>query len=115
MPQIRKIEVTDTFHDLTPYQRAMSVWARWMRLDDHKVSTGEAHPQDVKEMMRTAEAIETMVNDMPRHLWWAVRKGNGICTVWNFPLINLEDALIAAEEKLTVKMKENVVTRRFFS
>lgn len=115
MPQVRKIEVVDTFHAQTPYQRVMNIWARYTRLDDHQYSDGEAHPQDVKEFMRAGQAIDVMIDALPRHLWWAVRKGHGICTVWNFPHLVLEDALQAAEDILLPKMKNHVDVRRFLN
>lgn len=115
MPQVRKIEVVETFHDLTPYQRVMNIWARYTRLDDHQYSTGDSHPQDVKEFMRAAEAIDVMIDDLPRHLWWAVRRAHGICTAWNFPNLNFEEAVQKAEEILTPKMKNHVDVRRHFN
>jgi hypothetical protein len=115
MPQQRTIAVVDTYHDQTPYQRVMGIWARYTRLDDLQYSTGDSHPQDVKEFMRAAVAIDTMIDDLPRHLWWAVRKAHGICTAWNFPNLNFEEAVQKAEEILTPKMKNHVDVRRYFN
>lgn len=112
--QAQKLAVVDTFHQQTPYDTCMGIWAEWMRLSDQQHSTGFGNPQDVKEFMAAGLATDAMINDLPRHLWWAVRKARGICTVWNFPNLSLADALAQAEEKLTPKMRANVATRRYF-
>lgn len=112
--QAQKLAVVDTFHQQTPYDTCMAIWAEWMRLNDQQHSTGFGNPQDVKEFMAAGLAVDTMVNDLKRHQWWAIRKSRGICTVWNFPNVSLEDALRQAEEILTPKMRQNVATRRYF-
>lgn len=99
----------------TPFSRVMKTWAHWMRLDDHKISTGDAHPQDVKELMACGEAVDVMVDDLPRIQWWAVRKAYSISTVWRFPEHAYADALSAAEATLSEKMQRNVATRRYFN
>ncbi|HXA47265.1 MAG TPA: hypothetical protein VNW52_06525, partial [Burkholderiaceae bacterium] len=83
-------------------------------LSDQQYSDGDANLQDTKDFMKTGEALETMINDLPRHLWWAIMKSRGICTVWLFPNLNILDALADAEEKLTPKMKQHLATRRYF-
>lgn len=98
----------------TPFNRVMKVWASWMSLKDQQEPQGWSHPQDAKEFMRTGEAADTMINDLPRAQWWAVRKARGIATVWRFPELSLPDAMEAAEMTLTVKMAINVDTRRYF-
>lgn len=112
--QTMKLAVVDTFHAQTPYDVCMGIWTEWMKLADHQHSTGFSHPQDVKEFMAAGLAIDTMVNDLKRHQWWAIRKSRGICTVWNFPNVSLADALTQAEAILTPKMRTNEATKRYF-
>jgi len=99
----------------TPYGSVMNTWARWMHLDDKPHPTGEANPQDVKEFMACGEAVDVMVNDLPMHQRWAIRKAHGITMQWRFPDASYEDALLAAEAILTLKMLRNVATRRYFN
>lgn len=98
----------------SPYNAVIKTWARWMRLDDHPFSTGNAHPQEVKEFMACAEAVETMINDLPRIQWWALRRAHGLATVWRFPETTFPEALAEAEQILTPKLLRNVATRRYF-
>ncbi len=100
---------------LTPYARCMKIWASWITLKDQKEAGGWSHPQDAKEFMRTGEAIEAFVNDLPRVQWWAVRKAAGVApAVWRFPDTSLADALEDAEATLTVKLRNNRDTARYF-
>lgn len=99
----------------SPFTTVMRTWARWMTLSDHQHSQGLSHPQDVKEFMACGEAVDVMVSDLSMHQRWAVRKAFGVATVWRFPDTSFEDALLAAEEILTVKMLKNVATRRYFN
>lgn len=99
----------------SPFSRVMKTWARWMTLQDRQVSDGWAHPQDVKDFMQCGEAVEAMVNDLPRIQWWAIRKAHGIATVWIFPEGSFADALLQAEVTLTKKMLKNIATRRYFN
>lgn len=99
----------------TPFNRVMKVWKSWMSLQDRQEPGGWSHPQDAKEFMRTGEAVDAMVNDLPRVQWWAIRKATGIASVWRFPELSLPDALEQAEMTLTKKMLINVDTRRYFN
>lgn len=99
----------------SPFARAMDVWSRWVALSDQVCSKGDSNLQDTKDFMRAGEAIETMINDLPRHQWWAIRKSRGISTVWLFPNLSILDALEAAEKILTPKMRQHIATRRFFN
>ncbi|WUR15694.1 hypothetical protein E7V67_011500 [[Empedobacter] haloabium] len=99
----------------TPFNRVMKTWAHWMRLDDKPFSTGDANPQDVKELMACGEAVDVMVSELPAYERWAVRKAFGLATVWMFPERSLPDALVAAETKLFPKLNKNVATKRYFN
>lgn len=99
----------------TPYNKVMKTWARWMTLSDRQESDGLSHPQDVKEFMACGEAVDVMVNDLPKHERWAIRKAHRVSTVWDFPQVSFSDSLAAAELILVPKMLKNVATRRYFN
>lgn len=85
-----------------------------MHLTDQQHSGGDANLQDTRDFMRTAEAVDVMVDDLPRVNWWAVRKSQGLCTVWRFPDSSYADALLDAERLLVPKMKNHIAVRRYF-
>lgn len=114
----------------TPFMRCMKIWASWITLKDQRNVGGWSHPQDAKEFLRAGEAVEVMINDLPRVQWWAIRKAHGIApgvefagdaprrvgvSVWRFPDTSLPDALEAAESTMTPKMRNNIDLRRFFN
>lgn len=99
----------------TPYSIVMALWTRWVSLKDFQYSDGDANLQDSKDFMRTGEAVECMINGLPRAQWWAIRKARGISTVWIFPNLSLAETLEDAERALTPKMKSHVDTRRYFN
>jgi hypothetical protein len=99
----------------TPFNQVMKTWARWMTLSDQQTSEGLSHPQDVKEFMACGEAVDLMIDTLPRVQWWAIRKAWGITTVWRFPEQSFTDALVAAELILSPKMSKNVATRQYFN
>lgn len=98
----------------SPFIKVMKTWARWMTLTDHQHSEGNANPQDVKEFMACGEAVDVMVNDLPMHCRWAVRRAFGLATAWIYPDKSLAEALVAAELVLVPKLMRNVATRRYF-
>ena len=109
------IEVRDEVTKLTPYAHCMKVWASWLTLRDRQHGGGFSHPQDAKEFMRTGEAVEAAVNDLPRIQWWALRKAAGVSpAAWRFPDVPMIDALEQAEITLTVKLRNNRDTMRYF-
>lgn len=100
---------------VTPYENCMRIWTHWAALSDCPTSDGYGNLQDSKEFMRAGEAIDMMIDSLPRHQWWAVRKSRGISTVWLFPHLSLPDVLHAVEMVLTEKMKNNIATRKYFN
>lgn len=98
----------------SPFNTVMKTWARWMSLADQQHSEGNANPQDVKEFMACGEAVDVMVNDLPIHQRWAIRRAYGLATAWIYPQMSLADTLVAAELILAPKMMKNVATRRYF-
>jgi len=113
------MEITGVEHEAikqSPFCEAMDVWVRWMRLKDQQHSNGDGNLQDTKDFMRTGEAIDVMVDDLPRVQWWAIYKSRGLNTiVWRFQECALIDAVERAEVTLTIKMQQHIATRRFFS
>lgn len=104
----------ETFQALTPFNKLMSIWANWNKLRDSGETSGDANLQDTKDFMRTGEAVEAMINNLPRPQWWAIRKSMGISTVWLFPELSLMATLAQAELDLTPKMQNHIATRRYF-
>jgi hypothetical protein len=104
----------EAFEAMTPYGKLLTIWTRFYSLSDIQHTNGDSNPQDTKDFMRTGEAVDAMINNLPRHQWWAIRKSRGICTAWNFPSIRLETALEQAEEAMTPKMKIHVACARYF-
>ena len=98
----------------SPFNLVMKIWVSWMSLQDRQEAGGWGHPQDAKEFMQTGQAVDAMIDDLPRAQWWAVRKARGITTVWRFPEQSLSDAILEAEMNLTRKMRRHVDTRRYF-
>ena len=109
----RKVDL-DVLHQMTPMDVCLNIWARWNSLADYQVSTGAGNEQDVKEFMRTGEAVECMINSLSRCQWWAIRKSKGICTAWIFKDTIFADALAEAEAVLDPLMRKHVATRRYF-
>jgi len=105
---------TESFIEQTPFNRLMDIWVRYVSLSDRADPDGDSNLQDTKDFMRAGEAVEAMINDLPRYQWWAIRKSRGISTVWLFPNLSILDALDAAEKILTPKMSQHIATRRFF-
>lgn len=100
----------------TPFTRCMKIWASWITLKDQPCVGGWGHPQDAKEFLRAGEAVEVMINDLPRVQWWAIRKAHGVSpAAWRFPETSMADALDQAETTLTPKMRNHIDLRRFFN
>ncbi len=114
MREITVVEL-DAFHRRDPIDVCLDIWARWSRLTDHQASLVEANPQDTKEFMQAGEAMDTMINGLTRHQWWAIRKTKGICTAWIFKDDSYPDALCDAKAALEPKMRKNVYTRKYFN
>jgi hypothetical protein len=99
----------------SPFVHVMGIWVRWVSLKDFAHTTGDSNLQDMKEFFKAGEAVEGMINDLPRRLWWAIRKCKGISTAWLFPNHPLQAAITEAEQILLPKMKNHIATRRYFS
>lgn len=98
----------------SPFDEVMSIWGRWVALKDRQSPDGDSNLQDTRDFMRIGDAVEVMINDLPRIQWWAVRKSRGISTVWLFPNASFSDEMRKAEEILTLKMRSHLATRRYF-
>jgi hypothetical protein len=108
------IHESESFVEQTPFNRVMDIWTRWIKLKDNNETGGHSNLQDTKDFMKAGEAVEAMINELPRHQWWAIRKSRGISTVWIFPNISILGALEDAENTLTPKMKNHLATWRYF-
>lgn len=114
MPKISVGVANETFSERDPVDAVLDVWARYLSLSDHQISLIEGNPTDTKEFMRLGEAVETMVNDLRRHQWWAVRKSKGFCTQWIFQDAIYEQSLLQAKEILEKKMRGHIACARYF-
>jgi len=107
--------VEAAFDNREPVDKVLDIWADYISLRDSSEPGGYSNPQDVKDFMRLGEAVEAMINNLKRHQWWAIRKSKGICTQWIFKDAIYEDALGQAKKILIEKMRQNLVTARYFS
>ncbi|MFD2271392.1 hypothetical protein ACFS07_10330 [Undibacterium arcticum] len=84
-------------------------------MKDFQHSDGDGNLQDTKDFMRAGEAVEAMINDLPRHQWWAIRKKQGHQHRLDIPA-PLSAGYIGAGRKkiLTPKMQNHIATRRYF-
>ncbi len=98
-----------------PIDICISIWVRWMHLQDHRESLVEGNLQDTKEFMRMGEAMDVMIDSLPRHEWWAIRKSQGMCTQWLFKDVSYHGALTSAKVLLEPKLRKNVYTRKQFN
>lgn len=114
MCMLRKFEITERPEE-SPFDICMAIWVRWVSLSDSATTGGDSNLQDSRDFMKAGEAIESMINNLPRHQWWAIRKCRGISTVWIFPNLSILDAMERAEEILTPKMRNHIATRKYFN
>lgn len=114
MREITVVEL-EAFQRRDPIDVCLDIWARWCALSDFQVTSGNANEQDTKEFMRAGEAVEVMINALPRYQWWAIRKAKGICTAWIFKDSIYPEALQDAKLVLEPLMKKHIATRRYFN
>ncbi len=105
----------DCFANKEPIDKVLDIWAEFISLRDSQEAGGYANPQDVKDFMRVGQAAETMINDLRRHQWWAIRRSRSICTQWIFPDVIYEDTVLQARQILAEKMRLDVATAKYFS
>jgi hypothetical protein len=99
----------------SPYIMVMDIWERWMRLSDHRVSSPNSHPQDVKEFSQCGEAIDAMVDDLPMIQRHAISRSRSLgAQVWRWPDKAVELVLQDAEVALIPRMKKHLATKRYF-
>ncbi|WP_317201464.1 hypothetical protein [Janthinobacterium sp.] len=125
MRAMRMVEVT-TFRKQSPLELCLEIWLEWQRRSDNGLGwrgrstmlsgDGSLDSEQVYDGMDNdaAQAVEAMINSLPRHLDWAIRKRCGITMVWRFPTMPFADVLGEAEIELEKKLKNNIATRSFF-
>ncbi|WP_431477802.1 hypothetical protein [Massilia eburnea] len=108
----------------------LDVWTRWQRRDDTRIGWRgrsamlqsdyaddvEGDSDELYEDMdtRVAEGVEAMMQSLPRHLDWAIRRRCNIATVWRFPSLDFTNVLGEAEQALEALLRKNIATRIFF-
>lgn len=121
--RVRKEDVrVESFHKPDPLTECLNLWVKWTIPDDfalqHRERKGDGDEADQPYLvadMRTGEAVNVMVFDLPRHYRWAIQKRCGISTAcWNYPHLVYADVLAEAEAALTEKMKINFATAHYF-
>lgn len=122
--RVRKEDVKkESFAQADPLTHCLDIWVKWTIPDDfalqHRERTADNDERDqpyVVADLKTGEAVNTMVFDLPRHYRWAIQKRCGISTAcWNYPHLIFADVLAEAEAALTEKMKINFATAEYFS
>lgn len=125
MVAMAKIEVR-AMQAYSALDLCLEIWREWQRSNHMNVgwhrrsamlaSEGGNDSESLYDGMdiATAEAVEAMMADLPRHLDWAIRRQCGIATVWRFPNLDFGVALEEARGTLEKKLKNNVATRSFF-
>ncbi|WP_028100480.1 hypothetical protein [Pseudoduganella violaceinigra] len=108
----------------------LDVWMRWQRRDDTRLGWRgrsailqsdyaedvEGDSDELYEVMETrvAEGVEAMMQSLPRHLDWAIRRRCNIATVWRFPSLDFTDVVGEAERALEILLRKNIATRIYF-
>jgi hypothetical protein len=115
------------FNKLDPYALLLACWVDFMRADDRDLGaagmklTGEGvYERDVHERQRAAdltvgEAVNAMVDSLAMRDRWAIYKSQGIALAWRFPNTRYEDVLMAARNELEKKLRNNLVTRLYWT
>jgi len=110
----------------TPLDKCLDVWVCWQRRNDTGIgwrgqsallaSEASASSDQLYDRMdnQTAEAVEAMINSLPQHLGWAIRKRCSIVTLWKFPRLVFVDVLVLAEHELEKKLRNNIATGIYF-
>jgi hypothetical protein len=121
--RVRKEEVQkESFVKPDPLTECLAIWVKLSKFDDmadqHRDRTGEGDENQALYLMadiKVAEAVETMIFDLPRHYRWAIMKRCGVSpSVWRYPNLTYADVLRDAESVLTEKMKKHFATAHYF-
>jgi hypothetical protein len=117
----------ETFRDRrTPLQKCLDLWLRWLHRGDSGIgwrgrsamleSDASASSEQLYDRMdnHAGEAVDAMIDSLPTHQGWAIRKRCGLVTLWRFPLLVYADVLAQAEAELEKKLKINIATRNYF-
>lgn len=128
MRRVRKEEVQpDRWVKPDALQVCLEHWSAWMGQSDRDLGMQQQNSlrgdgdgygnEDTSQARREneiAEATDAMIASLRHHHRWAIFRRCGLSTVWNFPRMDLLQAILEAEEELTKKLKINVATRTLF-
>lgn len=124
MREARKIPVFDC--RVTPLDICLERWIDYHRREDlemgwHRsspmlVGDAPANSEQLYSRMdnKAGEAVDVVVNSLPAHMCWAMKKACGFASVWRFPSLIFEDVVVDARRELENKLKNNVATRVFW-
>lgn len=125
--RVRREEVArPAFNRPDPYALLMACWGDFMRTDDRDLGAGgmklasdsipdiDVHDAQRVADLKTGEAVNAMVGDMPMLHRWAVYKSQGLATVWRFPNADFGATLTNAREDLEQRLRKHVATRLYF-
>lgn len=137
MEKLRRVRKEDI--DLTPppKQDGLSVclecWKQWMQSDDRDLSASrmKLHSRDADELpegyesdpygdqrrddMKIGEATGALIEGLKPAHRWAIYKGCGISSVWNFPSVDFPSCLAAAQSELERKLRGHIATATQFA
>lgn len=98
------------------YHRRNDVDMDWHRASPLLVSDATPDSEQVYSRMdsKAGEAVDVIVNALPAHQSWAMKKTCGLTSLWRFPSLVFEDVVVDAKRELENKLKINVATRVFW-
>lgn len=125
--RVRRSEVAKpAFNRPDPYTLLLACWVDYMRTDDGDLGargmklTGDGWTaKDVHESqyladLQVGESVNVMIESLPMMYRWAIKKSQGIATVWRFANVDFGATLLAARDELEQKLREHVATRLYF-
>jgi len=106
----------------SPLDVCLEIWVSWTRRDNlnnnHRDRVCDHDNDDTAYIMadiKTAEAVDVIVYDLPLHQQWAVRKRCGISpAVWRYPNLDYAVTLESAERAMIQKMKKSFACCKYF-
>lgn len=111
----------------------LACWKLWMQSDDRDLSAArmklrargagelpEGYTSDPNEEQRRAdmqigEATGALIEDLKPAHRWAIYKGCGIASVWNFPSVDFLSCLASAHAELERKLRGHIATATQFA
>lgn len=124
MREQRKIPVFECV--VTPLDICLEKWIDFHRREDLEMDWHRSSPMfvggcaaDLEQRYsrmdnKAGEAVDAVVNALPAHQCWAMKKACGFASLWRFPSLVFEDVVVDARRELENKLKNNVATRVFW-